>query len=284
RYTLREGFSTQKSVEAFFANRTDDTSAALRDGLYRLIANVLFVKVSDSDACYHPRIAVLNEPVFMALSARQKESFRHLYEDFFYHRHEAFWQQQALRNLPALLQATSMLPCAEDLGMLPACVATVLKDLSILSLEIQSMPKEPGVPFSHIENNPYLSVSTPFTHDMPTLRLWWMEDTVRTQHYYNQILQHDGFAPHDIPDWLCEEIVCRHLYCPSMLVLISLQDWLSIDAEARRDNPRMERINIPSSPHHYWRYRMHLTIEQLMANTGLTHRIRTLIHRSGRTS
>ena len=281
-YKLREAYATQRQVETAFAGRIDEASLKLRDGLYDLINNVLFVPDSTKEGYYHPRIAVMGDSTFKALTARQQEAFRILYEDYFYHRHDSFWAQQAMQKLPALVQATGMLICAEDLGMVPACVPSVLEQLRVLSLEIQSMPKKMGVPFARIEENPYLSVSTIFTHDMPTLRGWWEEDSVRTQHYYNQVLQHDGYAPEVMPGWLCEEVVARHLYCPSMLTLISLQDWLSIDEEVRYACPDDERINVPADPNHYWRYRMHLTIEALMQNEALTSRIAQLVQRAGR--
>ena len=91
---------------------------------------------------------------------------------------------------------------------------------------------------------------------MPPLRQWWDEDMTRTQQYYNTALHKDGTAPHPAPGWLCEDIVAAHLFSPSALVLLSLQDWLSMDENLRHPDPTAERINIPANPRHYWRYRM----------------------------
>jgi 4-alpha-glucanotransferase len=117
---------------------------------------------------------------------------------------------------------------------------------------------------------------------MPTLRQWWDEDEERTQSYYNTSLRRGGEAPHPLPGWLAKEIVSRHLTSPSMLCLLSLQDWLSIDERLRLPDVNGERINIPANPRHYWRYRMHLTIEQLLAADALNDEISTLIIQSGR--
>jgi 4-alpha-glucanotransferase len=117
---------------------------------------------------------------------------------------------------------------------------------------------------------------------MPTLRLWWSEDEDRRQHFFNEVLQKDGKAPSTMPGWLCEEVIARHLFSPSMLCLISLQDWLSMDEQLRSDDIENERINIPSNPDHYWRYRMHLTIEQLMQSHEYNERVKLLINRSSR--
>ena len=231
---------------------------------------------------WHPRIAVQYQQAYEELDEGQKYNFNRLYNDYFYRRNNQFWYQEAMKKLPRLTQATRMLCCAEDLGMVPDCVPWVMKELRILSLEIQSMPKDDKVRFGHLSQNPYLSVCTISTHDMPTLRQWWDEDNERTQDYFNTMLYRGGNAPHPLPGWLAKDIVSRHLTSPSMLCLLSLQDWLSIDEKLRLPDQNAERINIPANPRHYWRYRMHLTIEDLMQADSLNEEIKTLIKQSGR--
>ena len=231
---------------------------------------------------WHPRIAVQYQEAYTQLSEDQKYHFNQLYNDYFYRRNNQFWYTEAMKKLPKLTQATRMLVCAEDLGMVPDCVPWVMNELRILSLEIQSMPKDPTTRFGHLSRNPYRSVDTISTHDMATLRQWWDEDEERTQNYFNTMLYRGGPAPHPLPDWLAKDIVSRHLTSPSMLCLISFQDWLSIDEKLRLPDANAERINIPANPRHYWRYRMHLTIEQLLAADELNEEISTLIIQSGR--
>ena len=231
---------------------------------------------------WHPRIAVQYQAPYEKLTDGEKDNFNRLYNDYFYRRNNQFWYQEAMKKLPRLTQATRMLCCAEDLGMVPDCVPWVMNELRILSLEIQSMPKDDKVRFGHLSRNPYRSVCTISTHDMPTLRQWWDEDWERTQAYYNTMLYRSGAAPHPLPDWLAKDIVSRHLTSPSMLCLLSLQDWLSIEDRLRLPDPNAERINIPANPRHYWRYRMHLTIEQLLNDDDYNETIRTLIAQSGR--
>ena len=231
---------------------------------------------------WHPRIAVQYQEAYTQLSDDQKHHFNQLYNDYFYRRNNQFWYTEAMKKLPKLTQATRMLVCAEDLGMVPDCVPWVMNELRILSLEIQSMPKDPTTRFGHLSRNPYRSVDTISTHDMATLRQWWDEDEERTQSYFNTMLYRGGPAPHPLPDWLAKDIVSRHLTSPSMLCLISFQDWLSIDEKLRLPDANAERINIPANPRHYWRYRMHLTIEQLLAADELNEEISTLIIQSGR--
>ena len=231
---------------------------------------------------WHPRIAVQYQEAYQQLADDQKFNFNRLYNDYFYRRNNQFWYQEAMKKLPRLTQATRMLVCAEDLGMVPDCVPWVMNELRILSLEIQSMPKDPELRFGKLSRNPYRSVDTISTHDMATLRQWWDEDEERTQEYFSTMLHRGGAAPHPLPAWLAKDIVSRHLTCPSMLCLLSLQDWLSIDEKLRLPDANAERINIPANPRHYWRYRMHLSIEQLLAADDFNETIRTLITQSGR--
>ena len=281
-YDLKDDFNTQRKVAAYFGDRRDENSLWIRDGLMRLISNVLFVEDPRQPDMYHPRIGVINEPVFDVLSSEEKDAFVRLYNNYFYQRHSFFWGQQALKRLPAVMKESRMLLCAEDLGMLPDCVEPVLDQLRVLTLEIQQQPKQHGFEYAHLEANPIRSVCTISTHDMPSLRLWWQENPERRQRYYVTMLQKEGRAPEQLPAHLAEEIIARHLYCPSMLCLLSLQDWLAMDGELRSKLPQNERINTPSDPYNHWQYRMHLTIEELLAATKYNNKVKTMIQRSKR--
>lgn len=281
-YDLKEEYDTQRKVSAYFADRHDESSLWIRDGLMRLISDVLFVEDPRQPEMYHPRIGVLSEPIYEALSNEDKDAFLRLYNNYFYQRHSMFWGQQALKRLPAIFKDSRLLICGEDLGMLPDCVEPVLDQLRILTLEIQQMPKQQGFEFAHLEANPYRSVATISTHDMSPLRLWWQENPERRQRYYVTMLQKEGRAPEQLPAHLAEEIIARHLYCPSMLCILQLQDWLAMDSELRSKHPQDERINVPSDPYNRWRYRMHLTIEQLIAADRYNNKVRTMITRSKR--
>ena len=281
-YGLREEYNTQRKVQARFEGRNDENSLWIRDGLYRLISDVLFVEDPRQPEMYHPRIGAWQEPVYEALTAEEKDAYMRLYNNFFYQRHNFFWGQNAVHRLKATVCQTQMLCCAEDLGMLPDCVSHVLDHLRILTLEIQSMPKQNGFEFSHLDGNPYRSVATFSTHDMPPLRLWWEESPERTQRYYATMLQKQGRAPEHLPAHLAEEIIARHLYCPSMLCLLSLQDWLAMDSELRSKHVREERINVPSDSYNRWKYRMHITIEELLQANKYNNKVKTMITRSKR--
>ena len=250
-------------------------------GIYGHLDDLFLVDHKRNDR-WHPRISIQSKPAFQQLRDDEKACFNHLYNDYFYHRNNQYWYNEAMKKLPRLTQATRMLVCAEDLGMVPECVPWVMNELRILSLEIQSMPKDPQVRFGQLPFYPYRSVCTISTHDMPTLRQWWDEDEARTQDYYNSELHYEGVAPHPMPADLCKGVVARHLMSPSMLCLLSLQDWLSIDEHLRLPDANAERINIPANPRHYWRYRMHLTIEQLLNANEFNREVMILIKQGGR--
>ena len=289
-YRLKPAFNTQRKIEAEYLKKLDDGSLSdsekmdenLRDGLYALVSNVLFVRDRKDAGTFHPRITAQLDFMYEALWDNDKAAFNRLYNDYYYRRNNQFWYREAMKKLPRLVQATRMLVCAEDLGMVPDCVAWVMQELRILSLEIQSMPKDPKVRFGWLPGNPYRSVSTISTHDMSTLRQWWDENEERTQEYFNATLGQSGPAPHPLPGWLARDIVMQHLQSPSMLCIISLQDWLAIDERLRLADADAERINIPANPRHYWRYRMHLSIEELMDEQSFNDNVAGLIVQTGR--
>ena len=281
-FSLKPEYDTERKVEAAFEGKTTDKDIWLRDGLYALIENVLFVCDRQNPNMFHPRITAQLNFMYEALWQNDKDAFNRLYNDYYYRRNNDFWYREAMKKLPLLSQATRMLVCAEDLGMVPDCVQWVMNELRILSLELQSMPKDPSVEFGHLSRNPYRSVCTLSTHDMPTLRQWWDEDYDRTQKYYNTMLYRGGAAPHPLPGWLARDIVSRQLTSPSMLCVLSLQDWFAIDERIRLADANAERINIPAIPKHYWRYRMHMTIEQLIADKEYNDEVKDLIDEAGR--
>ena len=282
RYQMKPEVDTQRKVEALFADATDEKELWLRDGLYALISDVLFVRDHTNPGVFHPRISAQLDFIYESLYDNDKAAFNRLYNDYFYRRNNQFWYQEAMKKLPKLVQATRMLVCAEDLGMVPDCVPWVMDELKILSLELQSMPKDPSVKFGHLSRNPYRSVCTISSHDMPTLRMWWDENVQRTQEYYNTMLYRQGPAPHPLPGWLASDIISRHLTSPSMLCVLSIQDWLATDEALRLPDADAERINIPANPKHYWRYRMHLNIEDLAADKRFVQNITEMISQSGR--
>lgn len=228
---------------------------------------VLFLEDPVRRGLYHPRINAQSGKAYSILSQREKETFNRIYEDFFYHRNVDFWREQAMLKLPVLTSATNMLTCAEDLGMIPSCVPQVLSDLHVLTLEVQRMPKDPACQLGDPHSYPYLCVCTTGSHDTSTLRGWWGEI-------------HSG---EDCPVDTCRSIVWDHLASGAMLAIFPLQDWFSLNEAYRVPDTAEERINVPANPKNYWRYRMHVTLDQMIADEDFNRYLSETISASGRT-
>ena len=284
-YDLKEAFNTQKKVESYFLSQDDtEDNKKMKHGLFDLISNVILFEEPDSNKqLFHFRIAIENTSSFQHLDEATKNKLRDLYVNYFYRRQDEFWKKEAMKKLPALKDATNMLICGEDLGMVPHSVPEVMQSLGILSLEIQRMPKNPNVEFFHPKDAPYLSVVTPSSHDMSTIRGWWEEDHERTQRFFNTILDEQGTAPYFCEPWINRAIVLQHLYSPAMWNIFQLQDLLGMSETLRRQNPHEERINVPADPNHNWNYRMHIGLEQLIKEKAFNDELKDYITNSGRT-
>ncbi len=269
-YTFRAEYNSQVKVMAAVED------VALRDGLMSLFTEVLFVEDPHNAGHFHPRISAHSTFKYQAMSDFDKERYNEMYNDFYYHRHNDYWGGEALKKLPALISATNMLTCGEDLGMIPHCVPYVMESEQILSLEIQRMPKDPKLTFGEPWNYPYRSVCTTSTHDMNPIRAWLREDVGASNRYFREILGIDYAMQEDCPAWVCERIVAQHVASPAMWTILPLQDWLSIDEDLRAKDPESERINVPANSRHYWRYRMHCTLESLLESDAFNARVREL--------
>ena len=283
RYRLKDFVDTQvKVAEYFSAQEHNEKNYRISQALIGLIDDVLFIEDPYKKGHYHPRIAAQFTYQFRVLTDYEKWCFNRLYNDFFYHRHNDFWYGKAMWKLPPLIDSTGMLCCAEDLGMIPACVPEVMSRLEILSLEIQRMPKDPKLEFGDTWRYPYFSVCTTSTHDMGGIRVWWEADRAVTQRFYNNALHEHGEAPYFAEPWICKKVLDLQLNSPSMFCIIPLADWLSADGNLRRENPHEDIINEPANPTHYWRYRMHLSVEDLMNQKDFNTEMRNAIISSAR--
>lgn len=283
-YALKPEFATQRQVETFISTLPqDDFAKKIKQGLFDLISNVILFEAEGSQGQqYHFRFGMSGTSSFKNLDGNTQNQLNDLYVNYFFRRQDDFWMKEALQKLPALKRVTNMLVCGEDLGLVPACVPDVMRQLGLLSLEIQRMPKDPKKEFFHPNDAPYLSVITPSTHDMSTIRGWWEEDKTKIQKFYNHELGQWGDAPFYCEAWINKSIVVQHLYSQAMWSIFQLQDILGIDEKLRRVNPEDERINVPANPKHYWRYRMHLSLENLLEQNAFNEELSGYIKAGGR--
>jgi 4-alpha-glucanotransferase len=287
KFNLKPNFATQKQVWDFFASHQTEKEltgkeSRIRDGLCSLISEVLFVRDPLHPSYFHPRISLHDTNSYMNLNDHNRYMLDELYIEFFYHRHDEFWKEQAMQTLPAILEASDMLVCGEDLGMIPGCVPGVMNELGILSLEVQRMPKDPSIEFLHPADAPYLSVSTTSTHDTSTLRGWWEEDAVKSERFFRTIMGNHSAFNKVMEPWLAKDILQQHFWSPAMWTIFPIQDLLAMDEELRRQDFEAERINIPAVAQHYWRYRIHLTMEKLLKASQFNGELHRMLTHSGR--
>ena len=301
-YSLKPQFATQRQVEDYFTKRrnavlrpgakdggqetrrvgdrrSEAADEKLKSGLFDLISNVILL---EAEGKFHFRFFMEQTLSFKHLPPDMQAKLRELYVDYFFRRQDDFWMREAMQKLPALKRVTDMLICGEDLGLVPACVPEVMSDLGLLSLEIQRMPKSPGAEFSRPADAPYLSVVTPSTHDMSTIRGWWTEDRALTQKFFNRELGRLGEAPVEAKPEIVEAVVRQHLASPAMWSIFQLQDLLGLDGDLRRADVDAERINVPAMPDFYWRYRLHLPLEKLARAEQFNSQLARLLRENGR--
>jgi 4-alpha-glucanotransferase len=288
-YDLHPDYNTQRKIEEKLAIEPDATPELrsrlerVTQGLYSLISEVIFLHApGTSGNAFFPRHTLHFTRSYQELDNQTKHLINEIYLDYFYHRNEEFWKRKAMEKLPVLKNATNMLLCGEDLGMVPACVPTVMSDLGILSLEVQRMPKDPKLTFGHPATYPYLSVATPSSHDTSTIRGWWEENFALSQKFYNEMLGNSFGAPYFCEPFIVKQIIIQHLFSPSMWAVFAIQDLLGMDETLRLQDARAERINNPGNPNHYWRYRMHLSLEELMAQSGFNQFLKDQLQATGR--
>jgi 4-alpha-glucanotransferase len=196
----------------------------------------LFLEDPHRAGWYHPFIGARETEAYRSLPEDLRRRFDELYVDFFYHRHDAFWQRNAEKKLPELLGATGMLACGEDLGMVPDCLPGVMEHEKILSLKMRGYDGPTRT----------LSVCATSSHDTATLRMSCPEDP----------------SPETVRGMLAEVLAY-----PSMLAIFPIQDWLALSGDLRNPD-RNERINEPADPHHHWRWRLHLDLSAFTTAEG----------------
>jgi 4-alpha-glucanotransferase len=235
----------------------------------------------DAIRVYNPRITLYKTFFFKQLDDAMKDRFLQLYNQYFYSRHDAFWKEQALWKLPSLLDASDMLICGEDLGMIPASVPDVMIQMNIMSLEIQRMPKGHNR-FGMVSQYPYFSVCSPSCHDMSTIRGWWESNHATADAFWHDYLHRSGEAPASCSGEIVHQVISDHLNSPSMLSILPIQDIIGMHEKIRKADALSEQINDPSNPKQYWKFRFHLSMESLMKNKDFNQFLFKMVKSSGR--
>ena len=287
-FGFKDFVGSQRLVKEHFDQKIKDSpqlSSLLlqqKNHLLQLHSEVLLTEAPNSKGgAWYPRIDLRNTYSYKDLDEDVRHKFDVLHDHFYYSKHDDFWRKGAMVKLPQIQKATNMLICGEDLGMIPSCVPLVMEALNILSLAVQRMPPDDRE-FLHPHDNSYFSVATTGSHDTSTIRQWWLEDSKRTIRYYYDILGLRGEAPKSCEPWIVEKIITQHLESPSILVILPFQDWLGMSRKLRSARPSLDRINVPAVVDHYWGYRSHLYMEDLIAETDFNQGILMLNRENNR--
>lgn len=284
-YRFKPEYKTQRSVynKAIwgYSRKAIEYSKMKQEQLAKLTAlsaDVLFFKCNGG---YQPNISMRSTSTYNRLPSDTKRVVDAIYDDYFFSRHNNFWRNEAMKKFTILLTATSMLVCGEDLGMIPSCVKPIMDEFGILSLELQRMPKR-FTEFENLHTIPYTSVCATSTHDIAPIRGWWIENRDTTQRYYNNCLGLQGEAPQEATPEICKMVIDQHLQSQAMCVVVPIQDFFALDANVRCEDVMRERINEPSNPRNYWKYRMHITLWNMKHQDKLNNQITEMLKAAGR--
>jgi len=284
---LKAALQTQRQMRDYVLNLLtegvidEEFKNRVFKSLMALPCEVLFHQNFKDRDRYDPRILIHETNSYACLDAYQKVKLKELHDDYYYHKHNSFWREIAMKKLSMIKSATNMLICGEDLGMVPSSVPGVMADLQLLSLAVQRMTNDES-PFWNPAALPYMYVTTTGSHDMSNLREWWHEQPSESQIFYNQILGFEGKALEEMEPALVEKTLQQHLESPAMLAIFPIQDLLAISDPLKRANCFEERINVPANIPHYWKYRFHLNIEDLIKEKSFNSKLKGMVEESGR--
>ncbi|KAK9289814.1 hypothetical protein L1049_007974 [Liquidambar formosana] len=286
-YEFKEDCNTEKKIASKLKSCAESSlllksEDKIRHDLFDLLKNIVLIRDPEDARKFYPRFNLEDTLSFNDLDDHSKNVLKRLYYDYYFHRQENLWRQNALKTLPVLLNSSNMLACGEDLGLIPSCVHPVMQELGLVGLRIQRMPSEPDLEFGIPSQYSYMTVCAPSCHDCSTLRAWWEEDEERRRRFFKTVVGSDKFPPSQcVPD-IAHFILRQHVEAPSMWAIFPLQDLLALKEEYTTRPAAEETINDPTNPKHYWRYRVHVTLESLLKDKELKTKIKNLIRGSGR--
>ncbi|MFW6214398.1 MAG: 4-alpha-glucanotransferase, partial [Alkalispirochaetaceae bacterium] len=193
-------------------------------------------------------------------------------------RSEEIWEEQGLELLSMMREEVEMLPCAEDLGVVPASVPRTLEKLDILGLTIPRWSRrwgEPGQPFIHPRDYTESSVCAPSVHDTSTMREWWEKEEGGAA-FWNALHLEGSPTEEFTPE--CARALFRAFQEGSPRICVyQIQDFFALAPELLDPDPRRERVNVPGTYNDInWSWRMPIDLEDLIAMNDLTKELQEL--------
>ncbi|XP_014491325.1 4-alpha-glucanotransferase DPE2 [Vigna radiata var. radiata] len=286
-YEFKEDSNTEKKIASKLKTCAEssvllESEENLRRNLFDLSQNIVLIRDPENPRKFYPRFNLEDTSSFQDLDDHSKNVLKRLYNDYYFCRQENLWRQNALKTLPVLLNSSDMLACGEDLGLIPSSVHPVMQELGLVGLRIQRMPSEADLEFGIPSQYSYMTVCAPSCHDCSTLRAWWEEDEDRRLRFFKNVMESDELPPDQCVPEVAHFIIRQHFEAPSMWAIFPLQDLLALKEEYTTRPATEETINDPTNPKHYWRYRVHVSLESLIKDIDLQTTIKDLVSWSGR--
>ncbi|MCL1817457.1 MAG: 4-alpha-glucanotransferase [Spirochaetaceae bacterium] len=266
-------FKDEASESVIWALGLPEAAAEALVGFYR---DRLFIETKAG--MFAPAWFRDNSQAWMSLEGEEKEKIAAIIDRYF-KKSEEHWKTDGGALLRFMKESSSMLPCAEDLGVVPESVPGVLEGLGILGLRIPRWTRryrEAGEPFILPAEYPRLSVCAASVHDTSTLREWWETETGKEDFW--KALGLPGEAPADYTTDTAEKVFAGLLEAESAIVMFQLQDFFALEESLRAASSAEERINVPGTiADTNWAYRMPQCLEEFDARGNLARRIAALV-------
>ncbi|MCX7698047.1 MAG: 4-alpha-glucanotransferase, partial [Candidatus Goldbacteria bacterium] len=148
---------------------------------------------------------------------------------------EKKWKEHGEKILINMTEDADMLPCAEDLGIIPKCSYEVLEEFGIPGIDVQRWKRDWGKTYEFIEPQEYRinSIATISTHDMSPFILWWKEEVGTVDKYL-------------VKKW-CEEYNFNYDFIVDSLFAVTKSTEKRLRWKKRIDSPEkvLEILNMP---------------------------------------
>jgi len=250
--------------------------------LHPAIRNYLFEKWKDrvfleyEKGNFFPVWYFRNSKAYLSFSENERMELEALLEKRRI-KSEKTWAVLGKKLLTVLVESSSMLPCAEDLGAVPECVPKVLGKLKILGLRVIrwccEWDKE-GQPFIPLEDYPQLSVCTAAVHDSSTVREWWEKEADQKQ--FSSFIGVPSL-PKIYNPGTAKIILSKAASARSRFRVFQIQDILHLSNNWYSENPEDERINVPGTVSDFnWTYRLPAVIHEIVKDKELIQSVRQL--------
>ena len=193
---------------------------------------------------------------------------------------EGVWGAQGRRILEMMLDASRMLPLAEDLGTIPDVCRDTLADMGICGTKVIRWERRwhGDQRFIPPEDYPPLSMATLSTHDSETFRGWWADYPEERQLFWED-MGRSGPAP-TLDPAVHEACLVHAARVRSTFLILAIQDILA-PARLLHDDPEDNRVNVPGTvTDRNWTYRLPVTLERLLANPRMNEHLARLLRRS----